>query len=128
MTQRIAQRAACAVEVMPDIVDPTALARAYAALDCLIATRMHAAILRMRSGGTCVVIGYLPKAAALMADLGLSAWHVPITHVTAATLCALVDRRADQRPILRQAHAQIRAQQQVFVDDLRTNPAIEGSK
>jgi len=114
--------------VLPDIVDPTALARAYAALDCLIATRMHAAILRMRSGGTCVVIGYLPKAAALMEDIGLAAWHVPITHVDVATLCALVDRRADQLPILQQAHAHIRAQQQVFVDDLRTNPAIEESK
>ena len=128
VTHRIAQRAACAVEVMPDIDNPTALARAYAALDCLIATRMHAAILRMRSGGTCVVIGYLPKAAALMADLGLATWHVPIAHVDAATLCALVDRRDEQIPILRQARAQIRTQQQVFVDDLRTNPAIEESK
>jgi polysaccharide pyruvyl transferase WcaK-like protein len=127
VTQRIAQRATCTVEIMPDIPDPSALALAYAGLDCLIATRMHAAILRMRSGGSCVVIGYLPKAAALMADLGLAAWHVPITHVDATTLCALVDRRADQVSILKQARAHIHSQQQVFVDDLRMNPVIGGS-
>ena len=127
VTQRIALRVTCMVEIMPDIDDPTDLALAYAKLDCLVATRMHAAILRMRSGGSCVVIGYLPKAAALMADLGLAAWHVPITHVDAETLCALVDRRDDQIPILRQARAHIRSQQQDFVDDLRMNPVIGGS-
>ncbi len=127
VTQRIALRAACTVEIMPDITDPTTLAHAYAALDAMVATRMHAAILRMRSGGSCVVIGYLPKTAALMQDLGVADWHVPISAVDAATLCALVERRADQIPILMRATTQIRTEQHAFVHDMRTNPVIGGS-
>lgn len=80
------------VELVTGIDDPTALAQFYATLDCLVASRLHSAILRMVTGGPCVVIGYLPKAAALMADIGLSDLYLPIASVSVPTLVEYVER------------------------------------
>ena len=103
VSARIGQRIGDSVEVMADFSTPETLAAAYAGVDCFVATRMHAAILRMRSGGTCVMIGYLPKAAGLMADMGLSDWHIPIADVNAERLMSAIETRTQQQPLLRSA-------------------------
>lgn len=119
VTNRIAAQVQGAIEVMSDITDPVTLAHAYAQVDCLIATRMHAAILRLRNGGSCVVIGYLPKAAALMNDLGLAAWHIPIDSVNASLLCTAIDTRSQQKPLIRDALNHIDREQIIFRDAVR---------
>jgi colanic acid/amylovoran biosynthesis protein len=103
VSYRIAQQIGDGIELMPDYATPEALSTAYAALDCLVATRLHAAILRMRSGGACVVIGYLPKAAGLMSAMGLSDWHIPIADVNAERLMSAIETRTQQQPLLRSA-------------------------
>lgn len=84
-------------EIVSGFRDPLLLARAYAGLDCLIATRMHSAILRLCSGRPCVVIGYLPKARSMMDDLGLADFFLDIAHLDAGQLAAVVRRSMHEK-------------------------------
>ena len=128
VSMRIAQRIGSAGELMPDYATPEALAVAYATVDCLVATRMHAAILRMSSGGTCVVIGYLPKAAALMSDLGLSRWHIPIASITSMQLQSAIDARAQQAPLLTAALVRIDEQRSSWESELVNAGGVTAEK
>jgi polysaccharide pyruvyl transferase WcaK-like protein len=89
---------------------------------------MHAAILRMSSGGTCVVIGYLPKAAALMSDLGLSRWHIPIASITSMQLQSAIDSRAQQAPLLTAALVRIDEQRSSWESELVNAGGVTAEK
>lgn len=101
VAHRLAARIAHpAVHVMPFIADPHELQNAYVRLDRLLSTRLHAAILRMACGQPCVVIGYLPKAAGIMHDIGLAAWCLDITHLDAQRVMTALDSSHEQYAIL----------------------------
>ena len=126
MAQRIAQRINHpAVHLMPFIADPTALQQAYAQLDCLLTTRLHGAILRLGTGQSAVVIGYLPKAQGIMADMGLGAWCLDIDTATPNDIIVAIDSRAAQLPLITTALPTIGAAQQLLWDEwIHENPGI----
>lgn len=118
VAQRIAQRTNHpAVQLMPFIADPTALQQAYAQLDCLLTTRLHGAILRLGTGQSAVVIGYLPKAHGIMHDMQLDAWCLDIATATPTAIIAAIDSRDAQLPLITTALATIVAAQQLLWDE-----------
>lgn len=103
VAQRIATRIGhAAVTHVPFIADPAQLQQAYAQLDRLLTTRLHAAILRMACMQPCVVLAYLPKATGIMHDLGLARWCLDMTTHKVADIVAALDSSAAQRPLLQQ--------------------------
>ena len=69
-----------------DFDDPAAIMGAYSGLDLLIGSRMHAAILGLCVGVPVLVVGYQPKAAGMMALLGLERYCLDIEGVTVERL------------------------------------------
>jgi colanic acid/amylovoran biosynthesis protein len=126
VAQRIAQRINHpAVHLMPFIADPTNLQQAYAQLDCLLTTRLHGAILRLGTAQSAVVIGYLPKAQGIMADMGLGAWCLDIDTATPNDIIAAIDNRDAQLPLIATALPTIGAAQQLLWDEwMHENPGI----
>jgi colanic acid/amylovoran biosynthesis protein len=84
-------------------------------MDCVVATRMHAAIYALSSGVPALLIGYQPKAAGLMQLLGLAEWVLPIEEVQTDCLyrrvTALLADLASVR--VQVAHAMEAAQQRL---------------
>jgi polysaccharide pyruvyl transferase WcaK-like protein len=67
--------------------------RQYASLDVLVTSRMHAAIFAMAAGTPAMTIGYEPKVAGVMSEVGLSERVVRVdTDPSVDDLVALVDR------------------------------------
>ncbi len=92
VAQRLyAQLAHPAVTLVPFIGEPRALQHAYAQLDRLLTTRLHAAILRLACQLPCVVLSYLPKASATMHDHGLATWCLDIGETDASALIHALD-------------------------------------
>lgn len=85
---------------MPEL-DPARLQAAYATLDLLIGTRMHSVILAANAGVPAVAIGYLPKTAGILEDMGLGYCGLEIETVTGEqimrTACAIVSGNTEQR-------------------------------
>jgi polysaccharide pyruvyl transferase WcaK-like protein len=125
---RVAQRIAQginhpAVQVMSFLADPTALQQAYARLDCLLTTRLHGAILRLGTGQSTVVIGYLPKAQGIMHDMGLAAWCLDIGTTTTVDVITTIERRDMQLPLIADALTTIAVAQQRFWEEwIPANP------
>lgn len=126
VAQRIVQRVNHpSVQLMPFIPDPTALQQAYGQLDCLLTTRLHGAILRLGTGQSTVVIGYLPKAQGIMADMGLGAWCLDIDTATPNDIIVAIDSRDAQLPLIATALPTIGAVQQLLWDEwMPENPGI----
>ncbi len=98
----IATLAHPAVVLMPFIADPAQLQQAYAQLDRMLTTRLHAAILRLACNQPCVVIGYLPKTQGIMHDIGLAAWCLDIHTTDTQTVISALDTSEKQYPLLAQ--------------------------
>ena len=110
---------------MPFIADPTTLQQAYAQLDCLLTTRLHGAILRLGTGQSAIVIGYLPKAQGIMDDMGLGGWCLDIATATPTDIIAAIDSRDAQLPLIANALQTITATQQRLWDEwMYENPGI----
>ncbi len=118
----ITQRMACAlnehasqITVLQDFHSAPEIKAAYAAMDCVIGTRMHTGILALSAGTPTILIGYQPKTRGVMEALGLQDYYVDMEAVQAA---ALIDKttallagaeKARQRsaPLLAQYRQQI---------------------
>jgi polysaccharide pyruvyl transferase WcaK-like protein len=84
---------------------------------------LHGAILRLGTGQSAVVIGYLPKAQGIMADMGLGAWCLDIDTATPNDIIAAIDNRDAQLPLIATALPTIGAAQQLLWDDwMHENP------
>ena len=86
--------------VLADFDDARAVQATYAAMDCVIATRMHAAIFALTSHTPVVALGYQPKSCGLMGMLGLDDFCLPLEVVTPSRLVTLVEAiLADPAPV-----------------------------
>jgi colanic acid/amylovoran biosynthesis protein len=90
-----------AVTLMPDFHDALDIRAAYRQLDCLIGTRLHTGIFALSQAVPVVLIGYQPKAAGMMALLGLERYCPDITAITGEDLLKLTRELIQQRLVLR---------------------------
>jgi len=110
---RLAEAGAPAT-VLADFPDAYALSAAYAAMDCVVTTRMHGGILTLISHTPVIVLGYQPKSAGIMQMLGLSEFYLPIEEANGPALAArvhtVIANPAPVRSRIVQAVAQTQAQ------------------
>jgi colanic acid/amylovoran biosynthesis protein len=86
--------------VVDDAASPVAVQSVYAAMDLVVATRMHAAIFALTCGTPVIALGYQPKSCGLMGMIGLGDACLPLEQVTAADLVNRATRiLADPAPI-----------------------------
>ncbi len=110
--------------------DPATLTEAvarYADLDVLITSRMHAAIFAMAAGTPAVAIGYEPKVAGVMTDLGLGDRVVPAdADLSVDRLLDLVERLRSPEEQARTVTAFGNAQERFAPFDAALGAALAG--
>jgi colanic acid/amylovoran biosynthesis protein len=77
------------IHLVEDELDPAGIRGLCGAMDLFVGTRMHANIYALSMKVPTLAIGYQPKTAGIMADLGLERFVLPIEDLT---LPALQDR------------------------------------
>ncbi|MCB9419220.1 MAG: polysaccharide pyruvyl transferase family protein [Ardenticatenaceae bacterium] len=80
--QRIYQVAKNQVRLIDSFTNALEVKSAYRQVDCLIATRMHAAIFALGVGTPTIVIGYQPKSLGMISYYGLEEYYCDIETVT----------------------------------------------
>ncbi len=70
------------VKLVDGMQDAHALQEAYSRMDCLVATRMHTAILALGCAVPVVLIGYQPKSCSMMAFFELPDYCFPIDEIS----------------------------------------------
>ncbi len=91
--QRLAKRVQQSVpeiHLLPPFADAAALKAAYAQMDCVIATRMHAAVFALSSNVPTALIAYQPKSIGLMSMFGQERYYYSIETVTGEELLTSV--------------------------------------
>ena len=118
--------ALCTLEpiLCTDRLPYTELLTLYGECHLFVGTRFHSVIFSLLHRVPCIAIEYEHKTSGIMADLGLSAWTLPIEEVDADRLIALVDRLIVEREdYLRQLDEVLPpyvARSRAFVTDLRS--------
>jgi colanic acid/amylovoran biosynthesis protein len=103
------------------ISDARALQRSYGQMDCMVATRMHTAILALGCSVPVVLIGYQPKSCSMMALFGLPDCCFPIDEIRSDRLYDLTIKLLDDpqaRHTIAKKHAAIIEQLTHWTDGL----------
>jgi len=98
-------KAGLATTLVDGISDAHSLQQSYSRMDCMIATRMHTAILALGCGVPVVLIGYQPKSCSMMAMFGLPDYCFPIDKTSSDRLYDLTIMLLDD-PQIRQTIAE----------------------
>jgi colanic acid/amylovoran biosynthesis protein len=92
-----------------DCTTPAEIQAVYAALDLVVATRMHAAIFALTCGTPVIVLGYQPKSCGMMEMIGLGNYCWGMEDVSASELAARARAMLDQpAPVRAQIAAALR--------------------
>ena len=94
------------VEVMDAIPSSGALLHHLRAMDWVLGTRMHTAILALGQGAPTVLVGYQPKSCSMMTSFGLGANCHTIDGLTSAWLAQRADALLADLPAARRTVAQ----------------------
>lgn len=95
VSRRIFSKIGCendAVQLLDTYRHPRDVKQAYANMDLVIASRMHAAILSLNSGVPVILIGYQPKARGLMKQFGMEEFVLPIEKTDMENSIARIDQ------------------------------------
>ena len=100
MLERLQARG-CEVVLHDGFADARAIREAYRRLDCLVASRMHAAVLALTAGVPVVLIGYQPKSCGMMNLFGLPEYCCDIHAIDTSLLFGLVSALLRKQVCLR---------------------------
>ncbi len=99
--------------VIDDCTSPEAIQAVYAAMDLVVATRMHAAIFALTCGVPVIALGYQPKSCGMMEMIGLGDYCWAMADVSAAELAkrarAILDQPTPVRTQIATAMREVRA-------------------
>ena len=84
-------------------LNPDQLRKAYAALDVLVATRMHSAIFALSMKVPALVIGYLHKSLGIMQSIQLSEWLLNIKQIQSGAAIQKFDALWNARQAVRES-------------------------
>ncbi|WP_412070167.1 polysaccharide pyruvyl transferase family protein [Rubrivirga sp. IMCC43871] len=99
----VPEEARASVTVDREARDPIEMRDAYAAMDLVVATRMHAAILALAAGTPVLPVAYEHKTHELFGALGVGGWVTDIETITPEAFVATADRVLGALPDARTA-------------------------